>query len=177
MLDELYDVLDKNDQVVVIGENKTIKDLVMYFMNVEEFDIAFADIDALCYDREYILTIDGDDKTLYIEKAFNENHGRYIGVDGIIFVQDTVNSKFIVDVKNHDLVEAEFRLFTFDYEEVEENDPGMDESPCSYFNWDADHKGFIYCECIGDYKRQFAYRGSSRLDDETAQAIIKYRMN
>ena len=177
MLDELYDVLDKNDQVVVIGENKTIKDLVMYFMNVEEFDIAFADIDAMTYDREYILTIDSDDKALYIEKAFNENHGRYIGVDGVIFVQDTVNSKFIVDVKNHDLVEAEFRLFTFDYEEIEEDDAGMDEDPQTCFEWDPDHRGFFYCECLGDTKRQFAYRGSSHLTDEAAQAIIKYRMN
>lgn len=177
MLDELYDVLNKNGQVAVIGEDETIKDLAMYFTDIEEFDIALADIDSFSYDREYIMTIDDEEGTLYIEKAYNENHGTYIGVDGVIFVQDTVNSKFIVDVKNHDLVEAEFRLFTFDYEEIEEDDAGMDEDPQTCFEWDPDHRGFFYCECLGDTKRQFAYRGSSRLTDEAAQAIIKYRMN
>lgn len=177
MINELNDVLRKNGQVAVIGENDTIKDLAMYFLDVEEFDIALADIDNFSYDREYFMTIDGMDDTLYIEKAFNENHGCYIGVGGVIFVQDTVNSKFIVDVKNNDLVEAEFRLFTFDYEEVEEDNAGMDEDPQTCFEWDPDHRGFFYCECFGDTKRQFAYRGYSRLTDEAAQAIIKYRMN
>ena len=175
---DLMDAISEDGQISLIADNETLEEVILDFIMDSGYEPFLLEVDKFAYDKEYILTIDGTDKTLYLEQACNLKSGRYIAVDCKCYVQDTVNSKFVIDAKRNDFVQN-FKpvLFTFDSDYEEEPEEDTELKLKSFMEWDDDRKGFCYCKRDENGIRQFSYRGTIPLTDEVAKAIIKYRFS
>ena len=173
---ELMDVIAEDGGVALIADNETLQEVILDFILNGDYEPFLLEVDKFAYNNEYILTIDGKEEKLYLEQAFNTNTGRYIAVDCKCYVEDTVNSKFVIDAKRNDFVQN-FKavLFTFDPDYEEEPEEDTELKLKSFMEWDDDRKGFCYCKRDENGIRQFSYRGTIPLTDEVAKAIIKYR--
>lgn len=169
-----YDVMSLEDSepfVTVIADHALIWDFAIELFNSFEYTPGMMDFDLSSYDRELLLSVDFKEKTVEIEEAYMKDIGVYKGASGIVYIHDLVNSKCVNDLKNNQYVNPKLIVFTFDddYESLE--DDCDDHQSC--MNWDEDKRGFTYCECCGDSRSKFAYRGNRELSTEDAYAIIR----
>ena len=124
--DILFDNLNEDQSVSVVSNFETIWDIAMDFHRYEDVEFEFVDINT-DYDKEYYLTLMMDEDcniTMAIEKAFCEEIDNYLATDGIVFIEDTVNSKYLTDVKNNKyLKDSDFTpiIFTFDVDDEKDN--------------------------------------------------------
>lgn len=177
LLDAMYNVLETDGQVSLVGDFNLLKDVVEILWEDDvEYTPMYIQIDRYEYDREYVLEIDGT--KISFEPAYNYETERYYGVDGTVFVDDKVNIKFIKDVRNNgnidDFTPVVFRIHDYeeDSEEVVDED-ATNTSVTTCICKDQDGCGFTYCYHDGDgRKTEFKYHGSQKLSDEQIKKII-----
>lgn len=170
LAENIFNVLEESDDedVTVLAEYDTIKELIKAFIisadeyggdiNLESISIEPPDYDG--YDGPWILSIT-DDFDLYCEKAIREGRDKIVGFEGLLYTRPEYINKVLKDVPwiNHCII------FKFDDEEIKN-----DQKVC--FDWDEDHKGFVFCSCIDGFNQKFRYRGSKVLDEDAAWDIV-----
>jgi hypothetical protein len=124
--DIMIENLEENKSVSLVSDFETVWEIAMDFHRYEDVEFEYVDINT-DYDKEYYLTLmmdDDNNATMAIEKAFCEEIDNYLATDGIVFIEDTVDYKYLTDVKNNKhLKDGDFTpiIFTFDTDDEKDN--------------------------------------------------------
>lgn len=110
---KILDEMETMETVSVVSNLDTIWDLAM-ILHDDGVEFELIDIDKYDYNKEYMLTVkdNGSEYTMAIEKAFNEEKEMYFGTDGLIFIDDSVNSRVIIDMKENEFCDPHFVIFS-----------------------------------------------------------------
>lgn len=178
LIELIYKYADDQNSISVVSDLDTIWDTAIELNNEQYFDPSLIDIDNESYTHEYILSIDFNNHYFNIEKAFNEDSGRYIGAPGIVLIEDTVNSKYVIDVGKY-INDFNPVFFTFDQDLASDEDEPttVTKSVSTSFEWDKDRKGFIYSYVDDGCVRRFAYRSNHELTEDEAKNMLQYYKN
>lgn len=106
--------LSEEHFVSVVADIDFIWDIAEMLYNEYRFTFEFVDINRTEYDKEYILTI-GENLTMSIERAYLYSSDKYLGCDGLAFISEDVNSRYISDCKNNKFID-DFRPVIFGYD-------------------------------------------------------------
>ena len=168
LADEILDNIDNledYDSINVVADYETIEklivDLICFSGNftLPSLHIESPDMDG--YEDAWCLSVTKDYE-MYCERMLREEKDKYIGFEGYLYTRKEYIDKILKDVP---WIE-DYTLFKFDGEEDEDNEPQV----C--FDWDKDRQGFVFCICVGGTQQKFRYRGTTKLDEETALNIV-----
>lgn len=175
--DLIYEYADDWDKISVVSNLDTLWGVAISLYDNQYFEPSIIDIDTESYGREYLLRLNFNNHTFSIEKACNEDTGKYIGTPGLVLIEDTVNSRYAIDV-GHYINGFKPVFFTFDpdfvSDEEEEEPTTVTTSADVSFDWDKDHKGFKYSYVGDGCTRKFAYRSNRELTADEATKMLEY---
>ena len=130
----MFENLDNEDNLVSVISNKAMAvEIMKELLTYENVILNSCEMDADCeYDKEYLITVYDVVESEYwyvnIEKIFNHNTGKYLGVSGYVLFHEDVNSKAMVDMLNNEFMPlGEHDWFVIgDEDESEEDVPDSD---------------------------------------------------
>lgn len=113
----MYEKLDTENPASVIAGKDLIIYIMMELLRDGEAVLDMCDIDVFEYDKPYCLTLyDGSDSDYFhfsIERAYNYEKKKYVGVCGYVLFHEDVKSKALTDLKNNKYAEmSEYDIFT-----------------------------------------------------------------
>ena len=87
-----------------------IKELLMSYDETNVYQVSIETIDWDGYDKEYIVTLDGD-MNIWCEKAYQEEYNRYLFItDECVLVADDCNSKILDSIDSDEVYEVGYNL-------------------------------------------------------------------
>lgn len=161
IIEEIYDLipimlddLEKEPEVSVVADLDTVWDLAEEFYNEYEYDYDYVDINRLEYDREYILTL-RNNGTISVEPTYNAETNTYLASDGLVYVSEDVNSKYVLDCKKNKYI-FDFRPVIFGYRDEHEEHDGEDCKQCNLEKY-IDGTRYVYYipVCFDDLAEKF----------------------
>lgn len=115
--DIIADKIETEKNISVIGNKDMLWEMAMDFQS-EGIEFDYIDLDTFDYDKEYCLEIKLEDNiyTMSFEPIYNYDKEIYFGVDGLVYVWEDVNSRFITDVEDNKYI-TDFRPVIFEFKD------------------------------------------------------------
>ena len=169
LVDEILErvVAEPEHLVHVLADYDDVKEIITTMIcltdgeiNLESVEIGSAEF--MDYDGPWLLCLD-DEYNLFCERAIREGKNEFLGFEGYLYTRECYVNKAL----ERAWIDG-YTIYSFEYE-VEHDD--KDESQVC-FDWDEDRQGFVFCTCVGGTQQKFRYRGTTKLDEETALNIV-----
>ena len=166
---EILERATEPDQLVhVLADYDDVKEIIIAIItladgeiNLESVEIGSAEF--MDYDGPWLLCLD-DEYNLFCERAIREGKNEFIGFEGYLYTRECYVNKAL----ERAWIDG-YTIYSFEYE-AEKPDDDCEPQVC--FDWDGDHHGFVFCTCVGGDRQKFRYRGTNKLDEETAMNIV-----
>lgn len=117
LVEHMYEKLDIENPSSVIAEKDLIIEIMMELLRDGEAILDMCDIDVFEYDKPYCITLYDDSDSDYfhfsIERAYNYEKKKYVGVCGYVLFHEDVKGKALTDLKNNKYAEMSgYDIFT-----------------------------------------------------------------
>jgi len=101
----MFEKLDGDETISVVADKDLAVSIMKKLLSYDDVILSFANVDTYDYDREYLVSLHDDTDTDYwyvsIKQIYNYDKDMYFGTDGYVLFHEGVNSKALIDMKNH----------------------------------------------------------------------------
>ncbi len=127
----MFDKGQEEEMVSVVADENIIIALMKELLEYDNVILDMCDINNIEYDKEYILSLYGDDENFWhfeIDPAYNYDKEKYFGTDGFVLFYEDVPSTALVDMQNNKDVEMSgYEIFSIDEVDEFDEDDEVDE--------------------------------------------------